>query len=142
MKSASEGLFGATVFIEEAGLYTLRVRTARDTNDPPDSRNDIWARVDDHMNSVLPEGTAAIETTASGYAKLKGDNTNWGYARSFSALDEDAANPASQVFLSQGFHTISFAGRSVGLHLDFFELVEEGRTSLRPPRTRPRSPIR
>ena len=44
VKSATEGRFGATIQIAEAGVYTLRVRTARDTNDPGDSRNDIWVR--------------------------------------------------------------------------------------------------
>ena len=126
VKSATEGLFTATVYVAETGLYSLRVRTARDTNDPPDSRNDIWVRVDGGINSVLPEGTAPIATTASGFAKLKGASTAWGYARTFSALAEEDASPASQVLLTQGFHTVTFAGRSVGLHIDFFELVRAG----------------
>ena len=104
----------------------MRVRTARDTNDPGDSRNDIWVRVDDDIHDVLPEGTVAIGATASGFAKLKGANTAWGYAKAFAAEGEEDANPASQVVLTQGFHTITFAGRSVGLHIDFFELVKAG----------------
>ena len=126
VKSATQGQFSATIYVAETGLYDLRVRTARDTNNPGDSRNDIWVRVDDHINSVLPAGTVAVETTASGYAKLKGANTAWGYARLLSALHEEDANAPSQVLLTQGFHTISFAGRSVGLHIDFFELVKTG----------------
>ena len=126
VKSATQGLFSATVYVAEAGTYTLRVRTARDTNDPGDSRNDIWVRVDDDIHDVLPEGTVAIGATASGFGKLKGANTAWGYAKAFAAEGEEDANPPSQVVLTQGFHTITFAGRSVGLHIDFFELVKAG----------------
>ena len=126
VKTATQGLFSATVYIEEAGLYNLRVRTARDTNDPPDSRNDIWVRVDGDTRPLLPEGTVPVTSTGGGFLKLKGANKSWGYARVFSASVEEDANPPAQVMLSKGFHTITFAGRSVGLHIDFFEIVKKG----------------
>ena len=126
VKNAIEGRFDATIQVTQAGFYTLRVRTARDTNDPGDSRNDLWARIDGDMRSVLPDGTVPIETTWDGYAKLKGASMAWGYARTLSALHEEDESPGARVYLTEGFHTISFAGRSVGLHIDFFELVRDG----------------
>ena len=41
-------------------------------------------------------------------------------------LDEEAANPPVRVVLSGGFHTLTFAGRSAGLHIDFLELIRAG----------------
>jgi hypothetical protein len=126
VKTANQGLFSATIYVAEAGLYTIRMRSARDTNDPGDSRNDIWLRVDDDIRPLLPEGTVPLSTTGSGFVKLKGANTGWGYANRFSAALEEDANPPSQVYLSQGFHTVTFAGRSVGFHIDFFEVIRQG----------------
>jgi hypothetical protein len=126
VKSATQGVFSATIYVAEAGLYTLRMRSARDTNDPGDSRNDIWVRVDNDIRPLLPEGTVPVSTTASGFVKLKGASTSWGYAKVFSASEEADANPPATVLLSQGFHTITFAGRSVGFHIDFFEVIRQG----------------
>jgi hypothetical protein len=125
VKFANQGVFGATVYVEEAGLYTLRVRSARDSNDPGDARNDIWVRVDDDIRSALPEGTGPLDIS-NGYVKLKGANTAWGYTRLFSAASDADSAAAPKVYLSEGFHTISFAGRSVGFHIDFVELVRDG----------------
>jgi hypothetical protein len=126
VKTANQGVFSATIYVAEAGLYTIRMRSARDTNDPGDSRNDIWMRVDDDIRPLLPEGTVPVSTTASGFVKLKGASTAWGYARVLSASQEEDANPPATVLLSQGFHTITFAGRSVGFHIDFFEVIRQG----------------
>src|SRR5918992_5277407 len=115
VKKATEGLFSATIYIEEAGAYNLRVRTARDTNDPGDSRNDIWVRIDDDTRPLLPAGTVPVTSTWNGFLKLKGATTNWSYAKIFGASQEGDANPPAHVMLSKGFHTITFAGRSVGL---------------------------
>jgi hypothetical protein len=126
VKTPNQGVFSATIHVAEAGLYNIRMRAARDTNDPGDSRNDIWVRVDGDTRPLLPEGTVPVESTPGGFLKLKGVNTSWGYARVFSASEEGDANPAAQVSLSAGFHTITFAGRSVGLHIDFFEVIKAG----------------
>jgi hypothetical protein len=125
VKTPNQGVFSATIHVAEAGVYSIRMRAARDTNDPGDSRNDIWVRVDGDTRPLLPEGTVPVESTA-GFLKLKGVSTSWGYARVFSAAEDGDANPAAQVSLSAGFHTITFAGRSVGLHIDFFEVIKAG----------------
>jgi hypothetical protein len=125
VKTPNVGVFTATIEVAEAGLYDIRVRSARDTNDPGDSRNDMWLKVDDDIRDVLPEGTVPI-TVTNGFVKLKGATTSWAYARLFSAAEEDDANPPSKVYLSEGLHTITFAGRSVGFHIDFFEVIRDG----------------
>jgi hypothetical protein len=124
--SATQGLFSATIYVAEAGLYTIRMRTARDSNDPGDARNDIWVRVDGDTRPLLPEGTVPVESTPSGFLKLRGAHTSWAYTKTFSATEDGDASPPAQVMLSAGFHTITFAGRSVGLHIDFFEVIKAG----------------
>ena len=137
VKKATEGLFQAKIYIEEAGLYDLRVRAARDSNDPGDSRNDIWVKVDADTRPLLPTGTVPVESVSGGFLKLKGVNTKWTYANSFSAAAEADSSPPAQVMLSEGYHTITFAGRSVGLHIDFFEIYRHG---LAIPATAPNTP--
>jgi hypothetical protein len=125
VKFANQGVFSATIHVQEAGLYTLRVRSARDSNDPGDARNDIWVRVDNDIRSALPEGTGPLDIS-NGFVKLKGATTAWAYTRLFSAATDADSAAAPKVYLTEGFHTISFAGRSNGFHIDFFELVRDG----------------
>ena len=110
IKNAGQGQFSATIYVEEAGLYTLRMRSARDTNNPGDSRNDIWVRVDDDTRPLLPEGTVPIDATASGFLKLKGANTSWGYARLFAATGEEDANPPAKVMVWKPWLSMTCAG--------------------------------
>jgi hypothetical protein len=127
-KLPQNGIFAATIWIEEAGYYDLRLRTARDTNDPPDARNDIWVKVDEDTRDHLPPGTVPLTAAGGGFVKLKGASKNWGYATTFSPVADEDANVPSRVWLGPGFHTITFAARSVGLHIDFFEVVRQGLT--------------
>ena len=125
VKATNQGVFSATIEVPTSGLYTIRLRAARDSNDPGDSRNDIWLKVDDDIRDHLPEGTAPVSVT-NGFVKLKGAATAWTFANKFSAANEGDSSPASLVHLEAGTHTITFAGRSVGYHIDFFEVIRQG----------------
>jgi hypothetical protein len=125
VKTPTQGVFSATIEVPTDGYYTVRLRTARDTNDPGDSRNDIWMKIDNNIRDHLPEGTVPVSVTG-GFVKLKGANTSWTYANKLSATNDDDANPTSLVWLEAGSHTITFAGRSVGYHIDFFEVIRQG----------------
>lgn len=127
VKSATQGLFKAKIFVDQTGLYDLRVRATRDSNDPGDSRNDVWVKIDDDTRPLLPAGTVPVTSVGGGFLKLKGvSSTNWTYASVFGAEGEDDANPPARVMLEAGYHTITFAGRSVGMHIDFFEVIRQG----------------
>jgi hypothetical protein len=125
VKATNQGVFSATVEVAKSGYYTIRMRAARDTNDPGDSRNDIWMKVDDNIRDHLPEGTVPVSVT-NGFVKLKGASTSWGFASKFSAANEGDSNPTSLVWLEAGTHTVTFAGRSVGYHIDYFEVIRQG----------------
>ena len=120
----TSGLFGTSFLIEEAGTYTLRVRSARDTNQPSDARNDIWVRIDDDTSALVPSGTDPLDKD-DGFVKLFGASTSWGYSAKFDDTTDDN-NPVARVQLDAGLHTIEFAGRSQGYHIDFFELSKVG----------------
>ena len=120
----TSGVFGTTFLVEEAGTYTLRVRSARDTNAPSDARNDIWVRIDDDTSALVPAGTDPLDRD-DGFVKLFGASTSWGYSAKFDDTTDDN-NPVARVQLDAGLHTIEFAGRSQGYHIDFFELSKGG----------------
>ena len=116
---ANEGLMTTTVFIEEAGTYTLLLRSARDSNAPSDARNDIWVKIDGDTNDVLLYGSPSM-VEKDGFVKLYGASTSWGFSRNFDDKSTNN-NPVSKVVLSEGFDTITFAGRSQGYHIDSFQ---------------------
>lgn len=128
LKKATEaGRFGFTLDVEEAGQYSILLRAARDTNTPGDARNDIWIRVDGDTQSVMPEGTAELTHGGGGFVKFKGAQTSWGNARQFSTETRDDVNPTSTVLLDKGLHTITFAPRSIGFHVDSVQVVKVGK---------------
>ena len=121
LNGATEGNISAMVFLEEAGTYNLRVRSARDFNDPNDGRNDMWINIDDNIISYFTDN---IDNPVknNGYAKLFGAGSNWGFA--FRTEDKGPGShvPPANVELAAGFHEIQFAGRSQGFHIDYFEM--------------------
>ena len=121
---ANQGLMTATVFIQEAGTYTLLLRSARDSNAPGDARNDIWVKIDGDTTDVLPAGSPPM-VEKDGFVKLYGASTSWGFSKNFDDKSTNN-NPVSKVVLSEGFHTITFAGRSQGYHIDSFQLSKSG----------------
>ena len=123
-RNPTSGVFETSFLIEEAGTYTLRVRSARDTNQPSDARNDVWVRIDDDTSALVPSGTDPLDKE-DGFVKLFGAGTSWGYSAKFDDTT-DNNNPAAKVELDAGLHTIEFAGRSQGYHIDFFELSKGG----------------
>jgi hypothetical protein len=125
------GRFGFTIDITEAGTYGILLRGVRDTNSPPDARNDIWIQVDGDTWAVMPDGTPELVHGGDGFVKFKGAQTGWSNARAFSAEADDAANATSDVVLGVGQHTIFFAPRSTGYHIDSFQVVQ--RSVLPPP---------
>ena len=118
------GRFTITLDIEEAGVYGLLLRASRDTANPGDARNDIWIRVDGDTSGVMPAGTAPL-TTSEGFAKFKSAPPagKWIEAKTFSTPAHGDANAASDVVLGVGTHTITFAPRSTGYHIDSLKVV-------------------
>jgi hypothetical protein len=120
------GRFSFQIEIEEAGTYSILLRAARDTNDPGDARNDIWIKVDDDTQSVMPKGTPTLTSGGDGFVKFKGAQTRWSNAHQFSTHQHGDKNPESDVVLSKGIHTITFAPRSTGFHIDSVQIVKKG----------------
>jgi hypothetical protein len=119
-----EGRFGFTLDVEEAGHYQILLRAARDSNDVPKHRNDIWLQVDGDTSRVLPKGTPELtrDIGGEGFIKFKGAQTAWVNAHMFSS---EGPNPESIVVLDKGLHTIIFAGRSSGMHIDSLQIVRK-----------------
>jgi hypothetical protein len=126
------GMVSTTFYVEEAGTYNLRVRSARDSNNPSDARNDIWVKVDDGIGSVLDYDGGSTLLQKQGFAKLFGASTGWGYAQTFDSTGHGNPKIAARLELDEGFHTIEFAGRSDGFHIDFFELSKGGKLDGQP----------
>ena len=124
--SPTAGKFSTTFYVEEAGTYTLRVRSSRDLNNPSDARNDIWVKVDDGIGSVLDYDGPSSLLQKQGFAKLFGASKGWGYAQTFDSQGHGNPKIGAKIELDEGFHTIEFAGRSHGFHIDFFELSKGG----------------
>jgi hypothetical protein len=122
----AEGRFSFSLDIEEAGTYSILLRAARDTNTPGDSRNDIWIKVDDSTQAAMPVGTPALTTGGDGFVKFKGADTKWMDAHQFSTKTQGDQNPASIVVFDEGVHTITFAPRSVGYHIDSVQVIQVG----------------
>jgi hypothetical protein len=125
------GRFSFDFEVATAGEYSILLRAARDTNEPGDARNDVWIRVDDDTQAVMPPGTGALTPGGDGFVKFKGGlGLNWRNANQFSTPVEDDVNPKSTVLLSAGTHTITFAPRSTGVHVDSVSVIA---TSAPPP---------
>jgi Ca2+-binding RTX toxin-like protein len=122
-----EGRFSFTFEVETAGQYSILLRAARDTNDPGDSRNDVWIRVDDDTEAVMPAGNNPLDPGGEGFVKFKGGlGLTWRDANQFSTPDETDNNARSTVVLAAGTHTITFAPRSVGIHVDSVSVIAIG----------------
>jgi hypothetical protein len=120
----TEGRFAFSLDIEEAGTYSILLRAARDTNTPGDARNDIWIRVDDDTQAAMPAGTPELTSGGEGFVKLKGAQTNWVNAHQFSTHTSGDKNPESTVVFQEGVHTITFAPRSIGFHIDSVQVIQ------------------
>ena len=123
----AEGRFSFSLDIKEAGTYSILLRAARDTNNPGDARNDIWIRVDGDTQSAMPEGTPTLTSGGEGFVKLKGAQTSWVNAHQFSTHTSGDKNPASTVVFGVGEHTITFAPRSIGYHIDSVQVIQTSR---------------
>jgi hypothetical protein len=121
----TEGRFAITLDMEQAGIYRLLLRVTRDTNNPSDARNDIWIQVDGDTNAVVPEGTSALTQGGEGFVKYKSSPTykKWVDAKVFSTPVHGDANAPSDVVLGEGLHTVVFAPRSTGYHIDSLQVV-------------------
>jgi hypothetical protein len=121
------GRFGFDITVQEAGTYSILVRAARDTSIPGDARNDIWIRVDGDTERVTPKGTPPLTEGGGGFVKFKGGlSAKWGDLKVFSTPQHGDRNPASDVVLDKGLHTVTFAPRSTGLHIDSVLIVRKG----------------
>ncbi len=128
-RSPTEGLMQAKIFINEPGTYNLRVRSARDISNPGDARNDIWMKVDGSTNQAVPKSFNEL-VSKNGFAKLYKAQAEWGFADRLGTYNHNDRNPDADIILDKGFHTITFAGRSNGFHIDYFELYKGGAPSV------------
>ncbi|MGK7870610.1 hypothetical protein [Falsiroseomonas sp. E2-1-a20] len=108
----------------QAGNYTLRLRASRDPGQPSDQQNDVWVRMNENSSEYLVNQTPAV--SSSGFVKLfGGPNTGtWGYANQIDSASDAQANFTAVFSLEAGVNTLTFAGRSQGYHLDFWELYK------------------
>ena len=127
-KAGSAGHFTFKVNVTDPGKYSILLRAARDTNNPGDARNDIWIKVDGNTQSVMPKGTPSLTSGGNGFVKFKGASTAWMNAHQFSTHTSGDKNPASTVVFDKGMHTITFAPRSTGYHIDSVQVVKVGGT--------------
>jgi hypothetical protein len=125
-KAGSAGHFTFKLNVAEAGKYSILLRGARDTNNPGDARNDIWIRVDGNTQKAMPKGTPTLTSGGNGFVKFKGATTKWTDAHQFSTSTHGDKNPASTVVFDKGSHTITFAPRSTGFHIDSVQVIKVG----------------
>jgi hypothetical protein len=121
-----DGRFTFDIDVQQAGTYSILLRASRDTADPGDARNDIWIKVDGDTQSVMPEGTPQLTSGGDGFVKYKsGPPPNkWVDAKMFSTPVHGDKNPVSDVVFDRGIHTITFAPRSTGYHIDSVQIVQ------------------
>jgi hypothetical protein len=121
------GLITLTIYISEGGTYSFRMRSARDSDNPGESRNDIYLKVNENAANYVPAGTPALKLI-NGFAKFYRAQHKWGYSFKLSPEKDMPADqkPESDFVLGKGFHTITFAGRSYGYHMDFFTVYKKG----------------
>ncbi len=118
-----------TVFIPEGedGIYSLRVRSSKDSGTPSGSRNDVWVRIDDSAEDLKVNPAEVVHQ--NGYVKLLGGPTgSWGFGQGLDA--EFVPDFPAQFQLGAGAHTITFSGREEGYHLDYWELYKGSNPNL------------
>jgi hypothetical protein len=122
------GRFTFDINVQEAGTYSILLRASRDTKDPGDARNDIWIKVDNGTASVVPDGTPPLSGGGNGFVKFKSapGPYKWVNAKTFSTPNEHDNNAPSDVVFTKGIHTITFAPRSTGYHIDSVQIVKKG----------------
>jgi hypothetical protein len=123
-----DGRFTFDIDVEQAGTYSILLRASRDTANPGDARNDIWIKVDGGTQGVMPKGTPQLTSGGDGFVKFKSGPPagKWVDAKTFSTPVHGDKNPLSNVVLDEGLHTITFAPRSTGYHIDYVQVVRVG----------------
>ena len=116
----------------QEGEYTLRLRVSRDSEFPNDQRNDVWVNIDDDTENLL---TSSVDAVNNGqFIKVYGkSNGDFGFAGKVDSQSASDPNFDPVFTLGAGTHTITFAGRSSGYHLDFFELYQGSKPALDAP---------
>jgi hypothetical protein len=122
------GRFDFDINVQEAGTYSILLRVSRDTANPGDARNDIWIKVDDGTQGVMPKGTPKLTSGGEGFVKYKSGPPahKWVDAKMFSTPIHGDKNPASDVVFDKGIHKIVFAPRSTGYHIDSVQIIKKG----------------
>ena len=128
LKTATQaGRFSFQIDVEDRGTYSILLRASRDTINPPDARNDIWIKVDGGTQGLIP-GNQNLTSGGNGFVKFKSSPppNKWVDAKIFSTPQHGDANAPSDVVLTKGIHTIVFAARSTGYHIDSVQIVRKG----------------
>jgi hypothetical protein len=133
-----EGRFTFDLDVAEAGTYSILLRASRDTANPGDARNDIWIKVDGGTQSVIP-GKQQLTSGGDGFVKYKSGPApgKWIDAKVFSTPTHGDNNAPSDVVFSKGIHTITFAPRSTGYHIDSVKIIKKGGTVIPQPEPEP-----
>jgi hypothetical protein len=120
------GRFTFKVTVPEKAIYSILLRASRDSANPGDARNDVWIKVDGGTQGMIP-GNQRL-TTSEGFAKFKSAPAahKWVDAKTFSTPTHGDDNAPSDVVLNKGTHTITFAPRSTGYHIDSVQIVKKG----------------
>ena len=108
-----------TIFIPEGqgGNYQLRVRSSRDAA----GHNDVWVKIDGNAETL--QLNPANTVNSGPYVRLHGAPADtWGFGQTLDAVS--VADFPAVFKLGEGAHTITFAGRSEGYHLDYWELFK------------------
>ena len=121
----AEGRFSFDLDIEQSGVYSILLRVSRDTASPGDARNDIWIKVGDDTQDMIP-GDQQLSAGGEGFVKYKAGPPaqKWIDAKVFSTPTHGDSNAPSDVLLPKGVHTITFAPRSTGFHIDSVQIVQ------------------
>jgi hypothetical protein len=122
------GRFTFKLNVAEAGQYEILLRASRDDATPGDARNDIWIRVDGNTQSVMPKGSPQLTSGGEGFVKYKSGPPahKWINAHIFSTDRHGDNNAPSTVVFDKGTHTITFAPRSTGYHIDSVQVIKKG----------------
>ncbi len=113
----------------QEGVYSFRLRVARDVAVEGDKENDAWvgfqkAGGDDNILDYLQDvgsGNRA-EPVSKGMVKVYGgpNNGNWGYATHFDGAPNN--RPVRLEITEAGYYDLHITGRSEGFHIDSFDL--------------------
>jgi len=121
-----------TIMVPEGqgGDYTLRLRASRDGELPSGLQNDIWVKINSDAEAL--QVTKVDSVSSNGFVKLYGGTNDgqWSNAGMIDSVDGAGPNFAAVFTLQPGLNTITFAGRSQGFHVDFWELFKGAAPSL------------